>query len=255
MGKNRSCESHESCRQGRLIIALTTRGAKPNYMSGGLFGRRIGKMLSSSQAADYETGFAAYGIAVDLAPLPDLPSFFAAPVTRFHLEIGFGSGEHLLTAARRETSTGFIGVEPFINGIAKVCTALNAEKLPNVRLYNQDAVPLLDRLPDASLDTIDLFYPDPWTKKRHWKRRFISPANLDRFARILKPGGQFRFSSDIAHYVNWTLEALDRHPEFTWQASGPDDWRNPYPFWPGSRYEQKALREGRVPAYLTFVRV
>jgi tRNA (guanine-N7-)-methyltransferase len=124
-----------------------------------------------------------------------------------------------------------------------------------VRLFHQDAVLLLDKLPDASLDCIDLFYPDPWTKRRHWKRRFISAANLDRFARILKPRGQFRFASDISHYVNWTLQALDRHPEFNWQANGPDGWNKPYQFWPGSRYEQKALRELRTPAYLTFMRI
>ena len=211
-------------------------------------------MLSSQQADDYETGFATYGIAVDETPLPELKTLFKAPVEKFHLEIGFGSGENFMASARRETSIGFIGIEPFINGIAKVCSALKAEPAHNVRLYNQDAVPLIDRLPDASIDGIDLFYPDPWTKKRHWKRRFISPANLDRFARVLKPGGQFRFASDIAHYVNWTLEALDRHPDFSWQAAGPDDWAKPYPLWPGSRYEQKALREKRTPAYLTFVR-
>jgi tRNA (guanine-N7-)-methyltransferase len=224
-------------------------------MSGGLFGRRIGKVLSEHQIADHDKGLAAFSIAVEPAPIPNLTSLFSEPVSRLHLEIGFGSGEHLLASARRETSVGFIGVEPFINGMAKVCAALNKEQLKNIRLYNNDAVPLLDRLPGASLDTIDLFYPDPWTKKRHWKRRFISPANLDRFARILKPGCEFRFASDIPHYVNWTLEALHRHPEFRWQASGPDDWRKPYPFWPGSRYEQKALREGRTPCYLTFVRV
>ena len=159
-----------------------------------------------------------------------------------------------MAAARRQSNTGFIGVEPFINGMAKVCGALDKEKIENVRLFHQDAVLLLDKLPDASLDTIDLFYPDPWTKKRHWKRRFVSPANLDRFARLLKSGGKFRFASDIPHYVNWTLAALDEHPTFKWIANGPADWQTAYPFWPGSRYEQKAKREGRTPAYLNFVR-
>jgi tRNA (guanine-N7-)-methyltransferase len=233
---------------------LPTRVSNPDYKAGGLFGRRIGKVLSEHQIADHDKGLAAFGIPVESKTIPNLTSLFSSPVSHCHLEIGFGSGEHLLASALRQTNIGFIGVEPFINGMAKVCTALNKEQLQNVRLYNNDAVPLLDRLPDASLDTIDLFYPDPWTKKRHWKRRFISPVNLDRFARILTPGGQFRFASDIPHYVNWTLEALDRHPDFSWQVTGPDDWRKPYPFWPGSRYEQKALREGRTPAYFTFMR-
>jgi tRNA (guanine-N7-)-methyltransferase len=224
-------------------------------MSGGLFGRRIGKPLSSLQAADYEQGLANFGIATDAAPFKNLAELFETPVNRFHLEIGFGAGDQLLAAARRETTTGFLGVEPFINGMAKVCGAIITEQLRNVRLFHQDAVLLLDKLPDASLDCVDLFYPDPWHKKRHWKRRFVSQANLDRFTRVLKPGGQFRFASDITHYVNWTIEALDRQPDFTWQVSGPDDWQSPYPFWPGSRYEQKALREGRTPCYLTFVRI
>ena len=237
-----------------MIFVLPTRLSAPGYISGGLFGRRIGKVLSPRQAADYELGMAAYGVAVGSEPLPDLQKLFSAPVENIHLEIGFGSGENFLASARRQNATGFIGVEPFINGIAKVCTALKPAPSGNICLYDQDVVPLLDRLPDASLNGIDLFYPDPWTKKRHWKRRMISPANLDRFARIMKPGAEFRFASDISHYVNWTLEALDRHPDFSWQAAGPDDWAKPYSFWPGSRYEQKAIKEGRIPAYLTFVR-
>jgi tRNA (guanine-N7-)-methyltransferase len=223
-------------------------------MSGGLFGRRIGKPLSPLQASEYENGLSVFGIAPNAAPIKNIAELFTAPLTRFHLEIGFGAGEQLLASARRETATGFVGIEPFINGMAKVCGAIGAEQICNVRLFHQDAVLLLDKLPDASLDCIDLFYPDPWHKKRHWKRRFVSKANLDRFARILKSGAQFRFASDIPHYVNWTLASLDRHPGFNWLANGPDDWHKPYPFWPGSRYETKAKREGRIPAYLVFER-
>lgn len=211
-------------------------------------------MLSETQSADFEKGLAKFGILEEETPLGEISGLFAAAVNQFHLEIGFGSGEHLLASARREISTGFIGIEPFINGIAKVCASLNKEQLGNVRLYHHDAAPFLRRLPNACLDTVDLFYPDPWTKKRHWKRRFVSQTNLDQFARVLKPGGKFRFASDIPHYVNWTLEALDGHPDFTWLANTPADWQKPYPFWPGSRYESKAIREARTPAYLTFVR-
>src|SRR5690606_2225100 len=102
---------------------------------------------------------------------------------------------------------------------------------------------------------IDLFYPDPWPKRRHWKRRFVSQANLDRFARVLRTGGRFRFASDIGGYVNWTLLHCRRHPAFQWQASAASDWNDPYRGWPGTRYEAKALREGRRPAYLTFLRL
>jgi tRNA (guanine-N7-)-methyltransferase len=223
--------------------------------AGSFYGRRIGKPLREAQAGGLETGLATLGL--DLAqPAPaQLETLFAAQVTGVRLEIGFGGGEHLLSALRRETGTGFIGAEPFINGMAKCARALLLEPAGNVRLHGEDAVPLLDWLPTASLDGIDLFYPDPWPKKRHWKRRFVNTANLDRFARVLKPGAHFRFASDIGHYVNWTLAACDAHAAFDWIGGGPADWREPYPHWPGTRYEAKALREGRTPAYLRFRRV
>ena len=119
-----------------------------------------------------------------------------------------------------------------------------------------DATQLLDWLPDASIARIDLLYPpDPWPKKKHWKRRFVNPANLDRFARVLRPGGQFRFASDIDHYVTWTLLECRRHAAFEWMARSAVDWTRAYDGWQGTRYEAKALREGREPAYLAFRRV
>ncbi|MCU0832707.1 MAG: tRNA (guanine(46)-N(7))-methyltransferase TrmB [Rhizobiaceae bacterium] len=222
---------------------------------GGFYGRRIGKPLRAAQANDRAA--ALESLALDLStPAPaDLASLFSAPVNAVRLEIGFGGGEHLLAALRREAGTGFIGAEPFVNGMAKFCRALIEQPAPNIRLHAEDALPLLDWLPPASLDGIDLFYPDPWTKKRHWKRRFVSAANLDRFARVLKPGGLFRFASDIDHYVNWTLATCDTHPDFDWQADGPADWTSPHEGWVRTRYEAKAIREGRTPCYLRFRRV
>ena len=139
--------------------------------------------------------------------------------------------------------------------MAKLVTRLTETPRDNLRLHDDDATRLLDWLPEASLDGIDLFYPDPWPKKKHWKRRFVNPVNLDRFARVMKPGAAFRFASDIDTYVDWTLLACRRHPAFAWQASTADDWRLAYDGWPGTRYEAKAIREGRTPAYLTFRRV
>ncbi|MEL6745214.1 MAG: tRNA (guanosine(46)-N7)-methyltransferase TrmB, partial [Pseudomonadota bacterium] len=101
---------------------------------------------------------------------------------------------------------------------------------------------------------IDLLYPDPWHKKRHWKRRFVNPANLDRFERLLKPGGVFRFASDIPGYVNWTLHHVQRHSAFAWTAQTASDWQEPWDGWVRTRYEAKAIREGRTPCYLTFQR-
>ena len=170
------------------------------------------------------------------------------------LEIGFGGGEHLFHAARLEPGTGFIGVEPFVNGMARLMQSLGEMPLANVKVYGDDATRVLDWLPTGSIDTIDLLYPDPWPKKRHWKRRFVGKANLDRFARVLQPGGRFRFASDIGSYINWTLLHCRAHAAFEWRAAAANDWRRPYPDWPGTRYEAKALREGRQPAYLTFLR-
>ena len=146
----------------------------------------------------------------------------------------------------------FIGVEPFINGLAKMLGKIEDDALTNVRLYNDDATQLLDWLPDACLDRIDLLYPDPWPKRRHWKRRFVNRANLDRFWRVLKPGGRFRFASDIDTYVNWTLLRVSEQGKFAWTATSSKDWNTPWQGWLRTRYEAKAVREGRTPCYLVF---
>ncbi|MFP1630188.1 tRNA (guanine(46)-N(7))-methyltransferase TrmB [Zhengella sp. ZM62] len=218
------------------------------------FGRRHGKTLRPRQAESMDGTLAR--LRLDLAsPAPQpLETLFHVPVTAVRLEIGFGGGEHLHNEAGRFPEIGFIGVEPFVNGMAKLCRQLDDEPRGNLRLYDDDATRVLDWLPPASLSGIDLFYPDPWPKKRHWKRRFVNAANLDRFARVLKPGGRFRFASDIDTYVNWTLILCRAHPDFRWQAQVASDWHTPYEGWPGTRYEAKAIREGRRPAYLTFIR-
>lgn len=218
------------------------------------FGRRHGKTIRPMQAVALADVLPRLRVDPGVPAPADLRELFPVPVRSVVLEIGFGGGEHLHHASGTEPDTGFIGVEPFVNGMASLLRMLEREPRDNIRLYDDDATALLDWLPAGSLDRIDLFYPDPWPKKKHWKRRFVNRANLDRFARALKPGGLFRFASDIEHYVNWTLLQTTRHGDFVWQASTPDDWRKPYEGWPGTRYEAKALREGRTPAYLRFVR-
>ena len=218
------------------------------------FGRRSGKALRPLQRSIRDELLPLLKLDI-VAPAPaDLRSLFSAEVETVRMEIGFGGGEHLLHEAERCPKSGFIGIEPFINSMAKLVVDLHENPLRNIRLYDDDATQVLDWLPEASLDGIDLFYPDPWPKKKHWKRRFVSQKNLDRFARVLKSGSRFRFASDIDTYVNWTLQHCHAHGQFEWQAKTSADWHTPYEAWPGTRYEQKAHREGRIGAYLTFLR-
>jgi tRNA (guanine-N7-)-methyltransferase len=220
-----------------------------------LWGRRKGKPLSARRIGLMATRLPALAVDLDHAAPENLGSLFAMPVSAVRLEIGFGGGEHLISEAEAHPAIGHIGVEPFVNGLAKAVASVVDLGLGNVRLFGGDATRLLDWLPAASLDRIDLLYPDPWPKKRHWKRRFVGPENLDRFARVLRKGGTVRFASDIESYVAWTLAHFMRRQDFTWTAERPDDWRKPFPGWQGTRYERKALAAGRKPAYLEFCRL
>ncbi|MFS8036284.1 tRNA (guanine(46)-N(7))-methyltransferase TrmB [Xanthobacter sp. AM11] len=220
---------------------------------GAFYGRRIGKSLRGTQQDAMARLLPVHRFALDAAENPQ--ALFPTPRDGLWLEIGFGGGEHLLAHAALRPHFGFIGVEPFINGMARMLVDLEKSGLGNIRLFDQDAALLLDRLPAACLEGADLFYPDPWPKRRHWKRRFVRPDNLDRLARAIRPGGTFRFASDVPHYVGWTLAAVHAHGSFRWTAERADDWRRPYPHWPGTRYEAKALEDGRVPTYLAFERI
>jgi tRNA (guanine-N7-)-methyltransferase len=171
------------------------------------------------------------------------------------LEIGFGGGEHLAAEARANPETAFIGCEPFLNGMAKMLAAIEREGLANVRLWDRDATELLARLQPGSLDLVYLLYPDPWPKRRQRKRRFLNEDTLGVIARILKPGGELRFATDIDDYAGWALARVLRGADLVWAAERPDDWRRPWPGWPGTRYEAKALADGRIPSYLTFRRI
>jgi len=218
------------------------------------FGRRKGKPLRDRQARNLAELLPTLAIDPGTPAPADLRAAFASPVERVRLEIGFGGGEHLFHRVEENPNTGFIGVEPFVNSMAKLLGRVEERTPGNLRLYDDDAVDILDWLPDASIDQIDLLYPDPWPKKKHWKRRFVSQPNLERFHRVLKPGAMFCFASDIDSYINWTLLHCRRHGGFAWQARGAADWLTPYDNWPGTRYEDKAKREGRSSAYLTFIR-
>jgi tRNA (guanine-N7-)-methyltransferase len=220
---------------------------------GAFFGRRQGHKLSPRQAGLF--GILLPRLALDLtAPPGDLRRLFSTPVEEVALEIGFGGGEYLVAKAEQHPRTGFIGIEPFVNGMAKALSAIAARKLDNIRLHHGDAADVIKWLPAAGLACVDLVYPDPWPKRRHWKRRFVQDASLAEIGRVLRPGGEFRFVTDIPDYAAWTLERGLRSPDLAWTAAQADDWRLPWRGFTGTRYEAKAKGAGRCPCYLIFRR-
>ncbi|WP_368186641.1 tRNA (guanosine(46)-N7)-methyltransferase TrmB [Aestuariibius sp. HNIBRBA575] len=170
------------------------------------------------------------------------------------LEIGFGGGEHLVHQAQQNPDVGIIGCEPYINGVAMLLGKIRKAGVDNLRVHPGDARHLFDVLPEASISKAFLLYPDPWPKKRHHRRRFVTPDHIAPLARVLKPGAIFRVATDIPDYVRQTLEVVPKQG-FEWLAEGPEDWRVAWPDWISTRYEQKALREDRTPHYLTFRRL
>jgi tRNA (guanine-N7-)-methyltransferase len=222
---------------------------------GAFFGRRKGKRLRKGQEDLVATLLPR--LRVPQGEEVDPPALFGRRVesSQAILEIGFGGGEHLAAQASAHPKTGFIGCEPFLNGMAKLLAVVEREGLENIRLWDRDATELLPRLTPASLDLVYLLYPDPWPKRRHRKRRFLNDETLGAIARILKRGGELRFATDIDDYAGWALARVLRSSDLAWAAERPDDWRKPWPGWPGTRYEAKATAEGRHPSYLTFWRV
>jgi tRNA (guanine-N7-)-methyltransferase len=194
------------------------------------------------------------GIDLNAAAEPlDPKRLFGPGVGSIRLEIGFGGGEHLLAEAKRHPEVGFIGCEPYVNGVVTLLRHVVAGKIANVRIVMDDARPLLAVLAEASVGEVDLLFPDPWPKRRHHKRRFVSAANLDALARVLADGGAFRFASDHAEYARWTLWHVRRHPAFEWTAETAADWR-PGPAQPATRYARKAAAVGQPAIYLGFRR-
>lgn len=176
------------------------------------------------------------------------------------LEIGFGDGGHLLDQARQSPGVGFIGCEPYVNGVAKLLASmehLDREDAANrnIRIFPDDGRLLLAALPSNSVERAFLLFPDPWPKKRHRKRRFVSQETLDQLARVLTGGAEFRFATDHPEYCRWTLHRVIRHGAFDWLAEGPENWRNRPPDWPETRYEAKARAAGRKCYYLRFRRL
>ncbi len=221
------------------------------------YGRFRGKTMRASQQDYLEN---------DLAPLSPGPVSWEENPDRnlldlnalfggkdIWLEIGFGGGEHLVHMADRYRDIGLIGCEPYINGVAMLLGKVRRADVTNLAIHPGDVRDLFDVLPDQSVSKVFLNYPDPWPKKRHHRRRFVTPEHLEPLARVMKPGAVFRVATDIPDYVRQTLEEVPKQG-FAWLAERPSDWREPWDDWLSTRYEQKALREGRTPHYLTFRR-
>ena len=210
-----------------------------------LYGRSSARKLRPVQAALVET----------LLPAISVPAEGELSAVRLfgndrplHLEIGFGSGEHLAYRADLLPAHGFIGCEPFLNGVAAALGYVRDGPLPNVRLHMGDALEVLRRLPDASLSFVYLLHPDPWPKARHAKRRMINDGPLDLIAAKLREGGEFRVATDHPVYLNWALMMMQRHAAaFEWLVDGCGDWQTYPGGWPETRYAAKARREGRTP--------
>jgi tRNA (guanine-N7-)-methyltransferase len=219
------------------------------------FGRRRGRKLSARQ--EQLRGELLPKLTLDPAtPAPSDPAtLFASPVEQVWFEIGFGGSEHLIWQAQNNPNVGIIGCEPFEEGVVKALTAIDQLGLTTIRLCPDDARPVLKWLPPASLSRVFILFPDPWPKKRHQKRRLFSGDLLRLLAQVMKPGAELRFGTDIGDYARTALLALMASPEFSWPATGPADWRQRPADWPETRYEAKAVREGRVRYYFRFVRV
>ena len=237
------------------MIDLMNPAVNRGGQGGAFYGRRKGHRLRSRQATLFDTLLPQ--LVVDLAPTPpaDLGTLFPHGVDATRLEIGFGGGERLVQEAQARPNIGLIGCEPFVNGMAKALALIEAAGCENIRLHFGDATDVINWLPPASLDRVYLIYPDPWPKRRHWKRRFVQDEMVTRLARILRPCGEFRFVTDIADYAAWTLQRLLRSQNFEWTAQCADDWQKPWPSFTRTRYHAKAAREQRASCFLVFRRI
>lgn len=229
--------------------------AEPGTPRPRFYGRRSGRPLRPGRRAAVAVRLPERA----LPPLPegahlDLGALFEVPVSDVWLEIGFGSGEHLLGRAAANPDIGFIGCEPWLDGVAALLAQAPPALLPRLRVLADDARPLLAALADASLGRVFVLFSDPWPKRRHHRRRLIQQETLRQVARILRPGGELLFASDHAGYIRWTLALATREPALRWDARRPQDWRCPPDGWIDTRYQQKAQARGERCYFLRFQR-
>jgi tRNA (guanine-N7-)-methyltransferase len=218
------------------------------------YGRRKGKPLSARKERLIAELLPRLRLKLkDPAPVK-LTDLFSVPLREVWLEIGFGSGEHLLWQAERHSDVGFIGCEPFVNGMGTLLGTIETRDIKTVRVHDGDAREVLAWLPDSSVARIFILFPDPWPKKRQLKRRLVSEATVAALARVLRPGGELRFASDSGDYAAQTLFLMINSGAFVWTAERASDWTARAAGWPETRYERKALAETRKCTYLSFIR-
>ncbi|MBC8013154.1 MAG: tRNA (guanosine(46)-N7)-methyltransferase TrmB [Methyloceanibacter sp.] len=219
------------------------------------YGRRKGKPLSARKERLLGELLPRLRLELKQEAPGRLTELFPNPVKAVWLEIGFGSGEHLLWQAEHHKDVGFIGCEPFINGVASLLGAVEDRGLKTIRVHDGDAREVLAWLPDRSVGRIFLLFPDPWPKKRQLKRRLLSPGTVRELARVLRPDGELRFASDSGDYAAEALLLMRQSGALAWTAARASDWRERGADWPETRYERKGLSEGRKSIYLSFRRL
>ena len=217
-----------------------------------LYGRSRGRRLREGQAALVAQLLPALSVPAE-GPL-DARTLFGDD-RPLHFEIGFGAGEHLAWRADLLPDHGFIGAEPFLNGVVGALTHVRDQRLANVRLHMGDALEVLRRVPDGALTMVYLLHPDPWPKARHAKRRMVNPGPLDLIARKLKAGGEFRLGTDDPIYCRWSMMVMNRRRDFEWLAESAKDFLTRPSGWPETRYEAKARRNGHEVWYFRYRRV
>jgi tRNA (guanine-N7-)-methyltransferase len=219
-----------------------------------IFGRRRGRKFSPTR----ETTFADWLPRLRIALPPegvvlDPASLFARPMKEYWVEVGFGDGQHLFALAEANPEVGFLGVEPYEPGVAKLVSRIAARAAAggpdNIRILTDDARLLLRALPDGSIARGFTLFPDPWPKKRHQWRRIVNTETLEHWARLIPVGGELRLATDVPDYQRWMLRHILAEPRFDWQAAGRADWLQRPADWPASKYEQKAISAGRTPHY------
>lgn len=209
------------------------------------FGRRHGRSLTSHQQR----------LVDELLPTLIVNPSGLPQNTAICLEIGFGGGEHLVAQAKANPDVLFIGCEPYINGVAKLLTQIDQEKINNIRLFTEDARLLVRQLPDASVNAVFILFPDPWPKLRHNKRRIVSQETLSLLARIQPAGARLLLATDHIDYSAWMFEHVLAHPHYEWRAKSKTDWENPPADWVQTRYQRKTTEQGRNPVFIECVRV